>query len=514
MNKIFTSQKTVDTGITQGIRPTGADLLRKQVGKTQALAEKEEQKGFKRVEEATKTFKTGLETESKLQMNELYNLNSDNPEELFKQFQSMNEKLGEDIPIEGIREEVVANNLLTQQSLMTRADNNFNKQQTKKNKLVSSESIDTSINSLKEISTVFFNPEESESVNNTKIQAQNEINNIINLANSKDADGFPIFSDSEKDKMLASVSDIKTLGYETNVDELFEVSPEKAEAYMQDMELNKDKFIKKYKIDNEEYDDMLSYNKTVRSRFKIAELQKQTIGSQAGSEIITNPELSTANKKIEINKLLLEGSITSQYAGKLKGVLLSDKAIGASDDADAMADIILRVNDLNARADLDQEDYLIGVRNIRDEILDRRTSGNLSEEGSTKLNNQISTLTSAKISGATNIVGYNFNVGSDMFENQLPPEFRGKATRELFYQTEGQEPTEAEQKALATTIIDSINVQRRDKTIQRVNEIKQVQAVNVEEEAKKLNISISDIKETARIHNLTEEQVIQRLKGN
>jgi hypothetical protein len=74
-----------------------------------------------------------------------------------------------------------------------------------------------------------------------------------------------------------------------------------------------------------------------------------------------------------------------------------------------------------------------------------------------------------------------------MFEAQLPPEYRGKAIRELFYQTEGEDPTEEEQKEKATKIIDSINLQRRNTTIKRVAEIKVKEQAATDEGIKSFN---------------------------
>jgi hypothetical protein len=443
----------------------------------------------KYAEQASNSLESGLKTSSTIEMGQHYQELSNNPEELSKRFEAMNEEALK-IPVPEVRDEVLISNTISQNSFMAKAQGNYRKIETKKAIIASSSNIATNIDSLGLDAGIWFDPEITDEKNAIRAGAEAKVQDIKAEIAKVGADGLPLHSEADQNRMITAINDIKTLGYETNVDELFEVSPDRAESFMQDMELNKVDFMKRTKTEPDEYEDMLSYNKTVRSRFKLAELETQTIGSQQAEEILAEPSLSNAKKKIQINQLLLDGAITKEYTTKAKGVLLSDKAIGASDDADAMADIILRVNDLNARADLDQADYLIGVRNLRDEILDRRTSGQLSEEGSTKLNNQITTLTSAKISGATNIVGYNFDVGSDMFEDQLPPEYRGKAIRELFYQTEGEDPTEEEQKEKATKIIDSINLQRRNTTIKKVSEITKVETptFNTEEEANAANL--------------------------
>ena len=155
--------------------------------------------------------------------------------------------------------------------------------------------------------------------------------------------------------------------------------------------------------------------------------------------------------------------------------------LNAATNSDRMADIVTRMYDINANDESDS-DYLIGIRNIRDEIMKARADGDLSADDEAKLNNQMKTLTSARTAEATNQVSYMFGNARELIQNGLPPELRGDATRQLFYaaqelQAQAQDPekepiTVKEYRVKALEIIDAIKEQRRTGAIQKMQDLK------------------------------------------
>jgi len=229
-------------------------------------------------------------------------------------------------------------------------------------------------------------------------------------------------------------------------------------------------------LDSEEKKE-LEKTAQVRTKELVLDSLKVETGNESSlMDTVNNPEATIYDKKVAIDKMFINGLVSDSFTKKYKKILDSTQAVDGNTVDGVMADILLRTNDLNAIADLNQEDYLIGVRNIREEIMTAQATGKLSPDDAKKLNRQITTLTTTKLSGATSNIAWNFTVASDMFDEQLPPEFRGTAVRKLFYETGTQELTQEQYGERATKIIDNINFKRREDTIKRVDEIKNKQA--------------------------------------
>jgi len=174
----------------------------------------------------------------------------------------------------------------------------------------------------------------------------------------------------------------------------------------------------------------------IRNKLSVAEIAKN---EEAAQDLIADENIPISEKLLEINRLDLIGSISDGYATDARRFLKSKQEIDAVTNSDEMATIVTQLYDLNTIADFSSEDYLTGIQNIRRAILQKRANGKLGREDEQKLNNQIKTLTSAKVADATNIIAFSFGAANDLIEEQLPPEFRGIATRQLFYRTEGQD---------------------------------------------------------------------------
>ena len=226
-------------------------------------------------------------------------------------------------------------------------------------------------------------------------------------------------------------------------------------------------------------------------------------------DIVNSPEIDAPNKKLQIDTLELQGVITTETAAQARRVLASQEEVNTITNTPVMADIITRIYDLNAIQETDNAGYLVGVQNIREEILARQAARELTASDALKLNNQLKTLTSAKMSDATQRVGMEFYEAQQKFE-KLPPEYRGAATRELFYQTHKSIPLEKKDyNYIADTIVEQTNKDRRTKTIKRIETV----AMPDTDFLKTNNITMEQVQQAARNKNLTEAQVIQYLRA-
>ena len=241
------------------------------------------------------------------------------------------------------------------------------------------------------------------------------------------------------------------------------------------------------------------------------------------NEVIYNNDVPIEQKIVAINEADLSGSIREDFAVEARRLIESEKEISAVTNADTMATLVTKMYDLNAIAETNPKDYLMGVNNIRKEIMSKRADGELSKDDELKLDGQIKSLMSSKVSTATSSVAISFGEGRKLIESTLPPEMRGEAIRNLFYATQEQRDSSSndpeKRKALqvlykqeAARIVDSMQKDKRISTLKAVTETKQ--ALNDADmtflQAQK--ISMSDVKETAIKHNITEKEVIRLLK--
>lgn len=257
----------------------------------------------------------------------------------------------------------------------------------------------------------------------------------------------------------------------------------------------------------------------IASREAAIEVQIQNEGEMM--DLFADPEISYDQKTLELNKMDLNGLIRDEFAVEARRYLKSEKEINAATNSQAMAEIVTRMYDLNSIADSDPEGYLEGINSVRNDILGRRADGELDREDEIKLNQQMKSLMSAKVSDATNIVALSFGEARKMIENQVPPELRGDAIRKLFYATEEDRikaegdkdkraGLKAAYKAQARQIIDEVNFERRSKTVEKVIDFQKED--DTEEFLKSKGYTMDDVRETAKNHGITEDQVIERLR--
>ena len=225
-------------------------------------------------------------------------------------------------------------------------------------------------------------------------------------------------------------------------------------------------------------------------------------------DILNDPNTGYFQKRVTIDQLNMQGSVTPEAATKAMRVLNSQNDLDSQTDTPQMASVINKVYDLNAQAATKPDDYLAGVRDIQQQVLELQANNQLTQKDAGKLNKEINDLTSAKLASATNTAGNEFYDANQAF-NVLPPEYRGQATRALFYASHGQQMTAEQLKAQAGQVIDQINAQRRQQALTTVSRIGSDDAL-----LQSAGYTRQDVQDTAAKYGTTPDAVIQQLRSH
>lgn len=257
----------------------------------------------------------------------------------------------------------------------------------------------------------------------------------------------------------------------------------------------------------DEKDDMVQVVEKVQKTQKLAQSLTMTMTDSNLPDIVNNPNTSYYEKRASIDQLDMNGSITPQAASKARRVIKSSDDLNRQTDTPTMSAIINQAYDLNSNAATNPDDYLRGVRNIQNKILDSQASGQLTAPDAMRLQNTVRNLTSAKLSSATQSVGNEFYDANQKF-NALPPEFRGEATRQLFYATDGKNMNPKQIESTAMGVIDNINASRRSAALKAIKATSQ----NDDELLRGLNATQADVEATAKKHGISTDEVIRQLR--
>lgn len=257
----------------------------------------------------------------------------------------------------------------------------------------------------------------------------------------------------------------------------------------------------------QDVDDMQALiERTTRAQKLIVQGQ-QTKSDGSLNDLVNDPNKTYYEKRAAIDEADMSGQVSPKAASAARRVIKSSEDLNTQTDTPTMAGIINQAYDLNAQAKINPSDYLIGVQNIHQQILEKQGTGDLTAQDATKLTRQVNQLMSSKEADATSQVGNSFYSANQKF-NALPPEYRGDATRQLFYATQGQNMTDAQLNNQAGVIIDKINQQR-------VATMKATVAKVGDDSAflKTLGYTDADVAQAAKNKGISREQVIQALRG-
>lgn len=330
---------------------------------------------------------------------------------------------------------------------------------------------------------------------------ESEINAYINFENSKSA--LAAFGNKNLGETTTAsmLSDYGKDYIKSFVSGVADSNPKKAAQLLADEKI-------KSMFTSDEIDTMENVVKKSAKRAEVGSLFEQMNNEDKITDLVSAQEGDYFSKRLEIDTMEMNGQISTTTAEKARRVLTSQKNVDNVTSTPVMAEIVNQMYDLNAVADTSSEDYLNGVQNIRNRILTDQEKGKLTPQDAQKLNGQLRTLTAQRTAQATQSVAMGFYESNQKFNN-LPPEYRGEATRQLFYKSQGQDFTPEQFDAEANKIIDNINKGIRQETVKRLDKI------NAPDEnfLKSIGASMDDVKETAKIYGISEQEVIQRLKA-
>jgi len=253
--------------------------------------------------------------------------------------------------------------------------------------------------------------------------------------------------------------------------------------------------------------DLLDQIARVKRQQKLQKQLTTTMNDTGLTDLVNDPNATYYEKRAEIDRQELSGTISPSAASKARRVIKSSADLDSQTDTPVMAEIINQIYDLNAASATNASEYLHGVQNVQEKILEKQANGELTAPDAGKLNKQLVTLTNKRISEATQQVGNEFYDANQKF-NVLPPEYRGQATRQLFYDSDGKGFTKQQYDVQAQTIIDNVNAKRRSHALNIANNV----ASNDARFLKSINATPADITETARKYNITEAEVMRQLR--
>ena len=223
----------------------------------------------------------------------------------------------------------------------------------------------------------------------------------------------------------------------------------------------------------------------------------QIANYSSAMETVQDVSISDDDKIFAIAESEMKGSIGREEGVLLRRYVNSAKALNAITNSEVMGDIVARAYDLNADFDMDanSNNYLQGVNNLREDILIARSRGDLTSDDELKLNNQLKTLTAAKIAGATSEIA-NANSRADRtIKESLQPDLWGVARRDLLdavrlrkqeIEEEGRTVSRREEinlwSELAPSVVAGIQEKRRGESIERVNRILTIPTVTTQAE--------------------------------
>lgn len=282
----------------------------------------------------------------------------------------------------------------------------------------------------------------------------------------------------------------------------------------------------KYKIKPEEYHDVLKTVASIKSNDELMRIYEENVRQDTGEsdamEYIYS-EASYTDKLQYINDNEMKGNISGGFAQKARRAIKqfkpeTRKTMSQSED---IADILQRAYDLN-EGSFDSSEYLNGIRNLRDSIVEAVNNGDITYKDGIALNNQLNQATRKRVSQETNSISYQFGKANDLFKEQLPSEYQNDAVRELFYQTQDIDdnlPEKDKEKIYqqrALSVIDKIKNDNRLKAQDvLINATKEPVEIKIPDMAAKLNLNEEDfrrkIKHTAEKYGMTEQQALAEI---
>ena len=179
-----------------------------------------------------------------------------------------------------------------------------------------------------------------------------------------------------------------------------------------------------------------------RDKLKIAEARTASYTEQVANldvmdkDVIYNNELTALEKTVAVDKALLGNKINQEDARIRLKYINSTEKLNNSLTPVMEAEIIQLTYDTLQISQ--EDDFLIGVRAIKNRIMDETAAGRLNPGQAQKITNQFNSLTQSRIAKVGENIGWSMGPAEDIVNNVFAgqPQFKAGAMRHIFYTAE------------------------------------------------------------------------------
>ena len=228
-----------------------------------------------------------------------------------------------------------------------------------------------------------------------------------------------------------------------------------------------------------------------RDKLEIVEARTASYAEQVNNltdvddNVMYNPDLTTLEKRVAINQAEVNGDITSEDAAIRVRLINSREKLNNAQTPIVEAQVITLAYDILELND--SEDFLIGVSNLKNRIIEEQAKGNLNPQQAKKINNIVNNLTQSRLAKSSINIAYKLGPSRDLIKDAFTgnPEFIGSAMRKVFYTAEPEiqalkdlneaegldPPSEAE--------ITGIYTEKANLAVAKVQEENRVRALNI-----------------------------------
>ena len=454
--------------------------LMKEGEKLQGQAEKTEDK-------AKTTYSNALNVDWQNSMNSLINnpKYSADPKALQEESRKLTEKMSKEIVDDDVKVDFLVNANLKGQSYANKAYSNQQKIQSEREKSSLFDSVYSGIDTM---SLSFSNGLTGNGTDfdlTNFLRSKSEIEQAIN---KRDAFGTYVFSDTQrlkakedlKKSLLGAVND----AYNNMTDEQRKVAfdmikqgdyvmgyvdTDNGRVPLKMSDVLDQESIRKVRNFAENFNEKEYQRKKRELQHKDFEsLLKQDANEESLQAELFSPDLSYEEKLNKINEMELVDDISTSYASKARRYIqrfdiTKEKTIS---DAEEVNSIVQMTADLINTPNTSEE-YLVGLKNIRERILD---STKINQRDKVKLINQVSSLTRNRTSQETQAISFSLGEANEYINNSLPADLRATAVRDVFYATQGEDMTNSEKiMPKVREIVEGIKSSNRQKVINVIN---------------------------------------------
>ena len=431
-----------------------------------------QQMAMKEKQEADEIYSLSVNNAAKMNMNELFTQYSADPKALSEELKKLGSKISDEMPNDEMKVSFLSNYNLSSQSLINKAQANFDRIQEQNRR---SAIFDNFYNNINQMELAFSNSLSGVETIDDLINLQEAAKKNRSLINARNKDGTYTFSDAQRRAYLDDMDKFYINAFKNTYNSL----SRDQKRNIGEM-LDNDSLVMTLKNGEEEYKvsipDLIgekSYKEVKR-----AIRTEKAINEDRAYDFL-NSDAPNAEKIAFINEQEYEGNISDKFATRARRILKteSEGKQKTLSDAEAINNILQQASDLVNTSDSDEE-YLIGLKNLKDYMFEMQDENKINSKDAVTLWNQISSLTRNKTAEATRSVSWAFEDVNNLISESLPPESRAEAVRELFYATDGRELDKVDLRKKAVDVIQSIQNKNRAKAVQQVNNIVAEEKIN------------------------------------